>query len=209
MHKEFIIPFIGLKLGKHHFEFEIDDTFFESMEYSIIQKGNVKVELELDKKETMLIATFDVEGVVETLCDRCNTPMNLEIQGSYKLVYKFGLEEEEDEMLIVLHPDSYQIDVTTPIYELITSQLPLRAIHDDGECDEEMWELIQKHTINANVDEEEDWDDEDWDEDLDDEDWIDDEGDDDDEEGNLDSDEGNSDDDRPIDPRWSILKNLN
>jgi uncharacterized metal-binding protein YceD (DUF177 family) len=200
MHKEFIIPFIGLKVGKHHFEFEIDDTFFESMEYSIIQKGNVKVELELDKKETMLIATFDVEGVVETLCDRCNTPMDLEIQGSYKLVYKFGLEEEEDEMLIVLHPDSYQIDVTTPIYELITSQLPLRAIHDDGECDEEMWGLIQKHTINANVDEEEDWDDEDW---------IDDEGDDDDEEENLDSDEGNSDDDRPIDPRWSILKNLN
>jgi uncharacterized metal-binding protein YceD (DUF177 family) len=135
--------------------------------------------------------------------------MDLEIQGSYKLVYKFGLEEEEDEMLIVLHPDSYQIDVTTPIYELITSQLPLRAIHDDGECDEEMWELIQKHTINANVDEEEDWDDEDWDEELDDDDWIDDESEDDDEEENLDSDEDDTDDDKPIDPRWSILKNLN
>ncbi len=203
MNNEFNIPFVGLKVGKHYFEYEINTSFFESMEYSIIHEGSLKATLELEKKETMLIALFAVKGSVSTTCDRCDTPMNLDVQGEYRLIYKFGTEDEEDENLVVLHPDSYQIDVTFPFYELITSLLPLRATHKPGECDEEMWELIQKHTINANVEEEElDDDDEDWDED---EDWE-------------DEDENDSDDqdepedyplDRPINPQFAILKNLN
>lgn len=206
MHNEFLIPFVGLKIGKHLFDFEIGNSFFESMEYSIIEQGNVKVTLELDKKETMMIALFHAEGTINTLCDRCNTPMDLEIDGGYKLIYKFGLEEEEDEMLVVLHPDSYQIDITNPIYELITTQLPLRVLHDEGECDEEMWELIQQHIVNP--EDEEDLEDEDWDDE--DEEWDFDEdetdSDDDEEEEDLDDEDDN---DKPIDPRWAILKNLN
>jgi hypothetical protein len=52
---EFIIPFVGLKQGKHVFEFDITDAFFETFEYSIIQKGKVHIEFTLDKKETMII----------------------------------------------------------------------------------------------------------------------------------------------------------
>ena len=205
MHNEFLIPFVGLKIGKHLFDFEVGNSFFESMEYSIIEQGNVKVTLELDKKETMMIALFHAEGIINTLCDRCNTPMDLEIDGGYKLIYKFGLEEEEDEMLVVLHPDSYQIDITNPIYELITTQLPLRVLHDEGECDEEMWELLQQHIVNP--EDEEDLDDEDWD---DDEEWDfdEDETDSDDDDDDWEEEDEN-DKDKPIDPRWAILKNLN
>jgi uncharacterized metal-binding protein YceD (DUF177 family) len=208
MQNEFLIPFVGLKIGKHLFDFEIRNSFFESMEYSIIEQGNVKVTLELDKKETMMIALFHAEGTINTLCDRCNAPMDLEIDGTYKLIYKFGLEEEEDEMLVVLHPDSYQIDVTNPIYELITTQLPLRVLHDEGECDEEMLALIQQHIVNAEDDD--DFDDEDWDDEdelWEDEDWESDEDHDDDDDDFEEEDDNN--DDKPIDPRWAILKNLN
>lgn len=188
MNRYFIIPFVGLKIGKHHFEYEIDDTFFESMDYSLVHSGMLQAELELDKKETMLIANFAVSGYVDTSCDRCNAPMQLDIDGSYRLIYKFGLEEEEDEALIVLRPEAYEIDVTSPIYELIISLLPLRKTHLEDECDEEMQLLFQKHIVN--VDEEEyDDEDEDWDEE---DDWEDDE-----------------EPIKPIDPKWSALKNLN
>jgi uncharacterized metal-binding protein YceD (DUF177 family) len=133
--------------------------------------------------------------------------MDLEIDGGYKLIYKFGLEEEEDEMLVVLHPDSYQIDIANPIYELITTQLPLRVLHDEGECDEEMWELLQQHIVNP--EDEEDLDDEDWDDDDEwdfDEDETDSDDDDDDDDW---EEEDENDKDKPIDPRWAILKNLN
>lgn len=207
MHNEFLIPFVGLKIGKHLFDFEVGNSFFESMEYSIIEQGNVKVTLELDKKETMMIALFHAEGIINTLCDRCNTPMDLEIDGGYKLIYKFGLEEEEDEMLVVLHPDSYQIDIANPIYELITTQLPLRVLHDEGECDEEMWELLQQHIVNP--EDEEDLDDEDWDDDDDEWDFDEDETDSDDDDDDDWEEEDENDKDKPIDPRWAILKNLN
>ncbi len=207
MKNEFNIPFVGLKVGKHYFEYEINTSFFESMEYSIIHEGSLKATLELEKKETMLIALFAVNGSVSTTCDRCDTPMNLDVQGEYRLIYKFGTEDEEDENLVVLHPDSYQIDVTFPIYELITSLLPLRATHKPGECDEEMWELIQKHTINAHVEEEE-LDDEDWEED---EEWEDDEDWEDEDENDSDDQEEPEDDplDKPINPQFAILNNLN
>ena len=207
MHNEFLIPFVGLKIGKHLFDFEVGNSFFESMEYSIIEQGNVKVTLELDKKETMMIALFHAEGTINTLCDRCNTPMDFEIDGGYKLIYKFGLEEEEDEMLVVLHPDSYQIDITNPIYELITTQLPLRVLHDEGECDEEMWELLQQHIVNP--EDEEDLDDEDWDDEDEEWDFDEDETDSDDNDDDDWEEEDENDKDKPIDPRWAILKNLN
>jgi hypothetical protein len=45
--------------------------------------------------------------------------------------------------------------------------LPLRATHKKGACDEEMWKLIQTHTVNAN-DDPEDEEDLDWDDEYDD-----------------------------------------
>ena len=85
----------------------------------------------------------------------------------------FGTEEAEDESLVVLHPDEFQLDVKDAIYELITVSLPVRVLHAPGECDEEMWALLQQYTVNPGPDEddEDEWDEDD--EDFDDEDFDD------------------------------------
>ncbi len=162
--KKFLIPFVGLKLGVHEYQFEITDTFFDDFEYSIIQKGTLEIILSLEKKERMLIANFSLKGFVFVECDRCNTEMKLNIKNSFQIIYTIGLETVEDENLIVIHPDEYEINVKEPIYELITLALPNRKVHAVGECDEEMYQLVKKYTVNF-----EDTDDED-DEDEDDED---------------------------------------
>lgn len=180
--REFVIPFIGLKPGIHSFEFEVNDSFFEGLEYSIIHSGDVHVTLELDKKETMLIGDFSIKGKVNTNCDRCNDPVNVVVEGDYQLIYKFGTEPSDDEMLIVIEPDAYEIDVAPNIYELITVSLPTRLIHEGGGCNEEMMDALDEYLLNPD-DEDEDWDDDD-------------------------EDDGEDDDD-DIDPRWSALKNLN
>lgn len=177
---------MGLSLGKHIFEYEVNDSFFEDLEYSLVQKGNLKVHLELEKKGTMMLATFKIIGVVCTECDRCTAPLELNIAGEYRLIYKFGLEDSDDENLIVLHPDEYQINVKDPIYELIIISLPARKIHKQGECDEAMWELIKEYSVNLEED-----DDSEFDDDRDDEDGEDDD----------DEDGGES--------PWTILRNLN
>ena len=51
---EFLIPFIGLKLGKHQFEYQISKAFFEHFEYDEFESANIKVNIVLEKKNTML-----------------------------------------------------------------------------------------------------------------------------------------------------------
>jgi hypothetical protein len=136
--------------------------------------------------------------------------MEMSIHGDYRIVYKFGTEISEDENLIVLHPETFELDISAPIDELLVISLPARKIHPEGGCNEEVMGLYNKYIVNANEpDEDDEWDDEDedWDEnDEDQEDYGDEEDEDEDEE---DDDSDEPDNDKPIDPRWSVLKNLN
>lgn len=181
---------MGLKIGTHKFDFQIDDSFFEDREYSMIQSGKVSVALELEKKETMLIGHYSADGIVCVECDRCADQVEIPVEGDFHLIYKFGIESSDDETLVVLHPDEYEIDVRDSIYELIIVSLPSKFVHPPGGCNEEMIEILNQYSLVADDEENEEWDD-------DDEEWDDDE------------DEDDGDDDGPIDPRWSVLKNLN
>ncbi len=150
--KEFAIPFVGLKLGKHIFEFDITDKFFEEFEYSLIRSGKVHVVLTLEKKETMMIGEFELNGKVFTDCDRCNDPLEVPVKGSYRIVYKFDTEAVDDESLIVLFPEEFEINVRETILELITVSLPTRNLHNEGECNEEMIELLNEYSANSDKD---------------------------------------------------------
>jgi len=200
--RDYVIPFIGLKQGTHTFEYHVKDAFFEGLEYSIIHSGDVHIDLVLDKKETMMIGNFSVQGKVNTACDRCAEPVNVPVRGTFQLVYKFGTEPSDDETLVIIHPDSYEIDVKNDIYELLTVSMPLRCVHDEGECDPDMVDALNEYLLNPEYedDEESDEDEDDSDDDFEDES----------DEDESDEDEDNNDDDNDdIDPRWSILKDLN
>ena len=208
---EFIIPFVGLKQGKHVFEFDITDAFFDTFEYSIIQKGKVHIEFTLDKKETMMIGEFQLEGSVETTCDRCNDTIEVPIEGEYRLVYKFDNEPSEDEALVIIYPEEYELHIKESLLEFMTVSLPIRTIHEPGECNEEMMRLLNEYVVNSldDDDDDEDFDDEEYDDDYDDEEYDDDDFDDDESDSDDDNDNDDEPDDRPIDPRWGALSQLN
>ena len=46
----FLIPFIGLKDGIHHFDFKVDKTFFEGFDFLDFQNAMVAVDLVFEKK---------------------------------------------------------------------------------------------------------------------------------------------------------------
>lgn len=167
--RPFSILFAGLKNGKHEFEFEVGQTFFEEYEYSGIEGANVQVKFILDKKDTMLIGEFFIEGIVNATCDRCTDALEVPIDADYKQYFRFGDEESGDDSLTVMHPDEYQIDLKDFIYEFIILSLPSRLLHPDGECNEEMMEAMEKHIVNLDddddeydIDEEEDDDESPW-----------------------------------------------
>lgn len=169
---------MGLKLGVHEFDFEVTNKFFEEFEYSIVQGGDVNVHLTLDKKETMLVGDFSLEGNVKATCDRCNDPVDVEIEGNYQLVFKFDDQPSDDESLVIVYPEEFEIDLNDHLLELISVSLPARTVHEEGDCNDEMIDLIDEYSLNSENLEE------------------------------LDEGEEDDDDDDEIDPRWNALKNL-
>lgn len=142
---EFTIPFEGLTYGKHTFTFEITDAFFEELEYSIIKGAEVRVNFVLNKKETMMIGDFEMEGYVTKPCDRCMDLMQIPVEISHQLYYKFGEEDSGDENLIVLPRSAFTLSISSTIYELLTVALPNRTVHAEGDCNEAMLDLIEKY----------------------------------------------------------------
>ncbi|CAH8286574.1 uncharacterized metal-binding protein YceD (DUF177 family) [Mariniflexile fucanivorans] len=146
--KEFTIPFVGLKIGKHQFEYKIEQTFFEYFEYEEFNDVNVDVNLILDKKSTLLELNFKISGFVNVNCDVTNEPYNQTIENEFDLVVKFGDEynDEFDDILIVPH-GTYEVNVQQYIYELIVLSVPIKRIHpgvEDGTLDSEILKKLEE-----------------------------------------------------------------
>ena len=150
--KEFVIPFIGLKEGKHNFEFKINNSFFEEFDYHEFNDSNLVVDLLFNKKTTLLELDFKVNGTINVNCDLTNEPFDEPIGSSLKLVVKFGEEfnNENDEILILPHGE-HQIEVQQYIYEMIALAKPSKLIHpgvEDGSLDSDILSKIEEYSLN-------------------------------------------------------------
>lgn len=146
--KIYTIPFVGLKLGKHQFEYEIDNQFFEHFEYDEFNSANLKVDLLLEKKTTMMELTFKASGTVNINCDLTNEPYDQLIENELFLVVKFGEEYNDDnEDILILPHGEYEINVQQYIYELIVLAVPQKRVHPgvmDGSLKSDVLEKLEE-----------------------------------------------------------------
>lgn len=128
--KDFNIPFIGLKEGKHQFEYQIDNSFFQLFDFDEFNQTAIKATLEFNKKTTLLELAFNATGSINVNCDVTNEPFDQPIEGNLNLLVKFGNEynDENEEILIVPHGE-YEINVAQYIYEMIVLAVPSKRIH--------------------------------------------------------------------------------
>ncbi len=128
--KEFTIPFVGLKLGEHQFNYQISKSFFEYFEYEDFNEVNINLDVLLNKKNTMLEFTLSFKGIVNVNCDTTTEPYDQEIEGSFYFVVKFGEDFNDDnEELIIIPHGSYEISIQQYIYESIVLAMPTRRVH--------------------------------------------------------------------------------
>jgi uncharacterized metal-binding protein YceD (DUF177 family) len=158
---EFIIPFMGLKIGEHQFNFDISKTFFEYFEYDEFIDVTIKLDVLLIKKTTLLEFTLSFNGSVNVQCDITNEPFDLDINGTYHFVVKFGdvFNDENEDLLIIPH-GSYEVNIQQYIYESIVLAVPTRKVHpglEDGTLKSEILnkleELRPKLKENTNLEE--------------------------------------------------------
>jgi len=154
----FDIAFKGLKDGDHSFQYDIDRHFFEAIEHSLIEDGDIKAKVLLKKQPSMLTLTIDVSGTVFTQCDRCLEPLNIEIKNSGRMFVKFGDSyDEPSEEIIVLPHEEHILNVAQFIYEYIGLSIPVQKVHNGKSqpCNQEMLSVLNKLKGNRDKNEEE------------------------------------------------------
>ena len=146
--KEYIIPFAGLKQGKHKFEYQIDNTFFESFDYHEFNDAAIGLNIVLEKMATVLELEMKTKGIVNLHCDLTNEPFDQKTEASLKLLVKFGesYNDEDDEILILPHGE-HQVNIAQYIYEMIRLSVPTKRIHPgvkDGTLNSEALKKLEE-----------------------------------------------------------------
>ena len=188
--EKYRIDLKGMKENHAHYDFLLDNAFFAAIDSPELQKGKVTVQVDVKKTAQAFELSFNSQGTVVVLCDRCLDEMDQEISSTDKIFVKFGAEyADEGDNLIIVPEDEGDINVAWIMYEYIALAIPMKHVHAPGKCNKTMSGKLNKY-LRTSAD------------DMDEMEPVDDPAED---ESNIVSDE---EDDKPIDPRWSELQKL-
>lgn len=156
----YVIKFVGLKQGKHQFEYKITDEFFDFFEYDDFNTAEVNMTVLLNKKANMLEFSFTAKGNINLNCDVSTEAFDQPVQNTFELVVKFGDEYNDDnEDLLILPWSDYELNIAHYIYETIVLAIPQKRIHpgvEDGTLDSEILDKLDELQPKAEEDKNED-----------------------------------------------------
>jgi uncharacterized protein len=138
--RAFSVNIIGLSNKVHQFHYEFGDEFFDQYGTGLISKGTFEADVELDKHETFIEATFKVKGKGKLICDRSLDPFDHPISFQKKIVFKYGdADEELSDEIIMIHRDTVTLELGQYLYEFIGLEVPMKKLHPryQNEVDDE------------------------------------------------------------------------
>jgi len=126
-----IIPYLGLANGEYTYTFKVGEVFFKHFEKSKIKAGNFDVDIQLEKRDRMVVLLLTAEGASRAACDRCLTDIDVPISFEDRIILKIeeAPEIQEDEVYY-LDIQTSHIDLSTYIYESIHVHMPLTNLRD-------------------------------------------------------------------------------
>lgn len=133
-----IIELSTLEIGRYSFDYQLDNTYLQSVEKTELLGGTVQAHADLNLRERDFDLRIRVEGTVQVVCDRCLDPMDIVV-------------DAEDDM--DLDEDTKTIDLEWLAYELVIVNLPLVHSHQPGGCNPQMDALLQSHLCTEPEDE--------------------------------------------------------
>jgi len=125
-------------------QWELDDQFFGSLEGSQLQRGSLHVSGSIRKAVGFFELQLQSVGTVEVLCDRCLDMMSQPIEADLRLTVKLGTEYTEDEEVITVDETRPVLDTAWLIYESIALAVPIRHVHQPGDCNVAMSEKLEE-----------------------------------------------------------------
>ena len=144
----YLIKFSGLKEGLHYFNYELGNKFFKKFDYYDFLSSRLLVNLELEKKSTLLNLKFSFSGEIEVQCDISMESFDLNLKTDYSVVVKFKDNIiSTDDKVIFLPSGSHSIDISHMIYESVVLAVPQKKIHpgiENGSLKSEIAEKLEE-----------------------------------------------------------------
>ena len=160
----FKISIFHLQNKQYLHEFEGDDSFFLDLEQELklIEKGNFKAIVSLDKSETMIQMLYKIKGSVELTCDRSLDLFDFHFDITQKMILKFSDHTEEiTEELMFIDRNVQYINVAQDIFDFICLKIPIKKLHPRYTENEVTYESLMKKFEDEYVEEDESDEDED------------------------------------------------
>ena len=151
---DFDIQFSGLKDGVHTFEFQLTESFFETLDNEEFNAVAAKAVVNLHKKPTLMEVEFSLGGHVNVNCDLTNEPFDMAVSNCFQLVIKFGpgFSDDHDDMIVLPH-GSHRFNVTHQLYELVVLSVPQKRVHpgvEDGSLNSEVLDKLDQLKPSSN-----------------------------------------------------------
>jgi len=150
--QNYIVKFNHLKPGTHQFEFQVDTAFFEEIESSAIDNGELTIRLDFTLNSSFFILDFKIDGFIKSQCDRCTEAFDLELIDDHKLIVKYNrdrdVKDDESDVLYITEGD-IQLELAQIIYEYIVLSIPIMKLHPDDDegnstCNPEILEFLAR-----------------------------------------------------------------
>ena len=142
--EQFKINLKALKQDETPLQWELDDSFFQQLEGAQLQSGSLHVSGSIRKAVGFFELQLHTVGTVEVTCDRCLDLMRQPIGADLNTTVKLGTEDSYDDDVITVDETQSVLDTAWLIYESIALAVPIRHVHQPGDCNVAMSEKLEQ-----------------------------------------------------------------
>lgn len=149
---EIEVPCAAVAPERH--EIRLGESFFTAAEHADLCGGDVRAVATILPSGGSFRILLEISGEVETVCDRCQSPLLMEVSDSYEapLLPSSGgrVPAGDDSEAVYYDPATGVADLLRPLTDTIALSMGLSHMHAEGECDPELEEALVRKTLSTN-----------------------------------------------------------
>jgi uncharacterized protein len=116
--------------GTNELSYQLGKGFFQLFESSLVENGQLVVNVKLDKSSRHIQLLFEIEGELELICDRSLEQFSYPILIERTVYFKLGHESKELDLdLYMIEETSSTINLAQHIYDFVTLAVPMKKLH--------------------------------------------------------------------------------
>ncbi|MDQ3290764.1 MAG: DUF177 domain-containing protein, partial [Bacteroidota bacterium] len=117
---EYDIQIATLSNKVHEFDFVLDNDFFALFDQNLVNGGNLRAHVLLDKTDLLLQFEFKISGTVNVTCDRSLDEFDYPVELDELLLVRYGaVEAELDDNVLQIVPGTQAINIAQHMFDYV------------------------------------------------------------------------------------------